>query len=547
MTERDRKRILQREVGVIQKNWKNKVSVALVYPNHYALGMANLGFQSVYHLFNQQDHIVCERFFIPDYRQSKKMISVESGRVLASFNIIAFSISFEMDYIHVIHTLDCAAIPFYSKDRSEKTPLVIAGGVAISINPEAIAPFIDIFLIGEAEISLPSFLTIYSPHISKFQCIQQISDHVPGVYIPQLRPTTGIKRPYCSDLNSNITCSAIISNQTVFDANYLIEVSRGCPHGCRFCSAGFIHRPPRFQSISKIESCMIQAKPKVNKIGLVGAAVSDLPHLQSVCEIAQQNSIQLAFSSLRANDMPMWLLNTLKISKIKTATIAPDAGTERMRTIINKGLKEQEILLSISKIVSAGIPNIKLYFMIGLPQETMDDVHGIVELCQTIKQEFLRVSRLNGFMGNVTVSLNCFVPKPFTPFQFHGMESISLLNQKINYIQKQLKSIPNIKVIADQPKKAYIQGLLSKGNQELAHLIVLAYQMNGNWTQAIKTSKIDIASYVNQTRSINDTLPWEIIDHRIRKSFLWEEYQKALQIKPSQPCKRDQCRRCGVC
>jgi radical SAM superfamily enzyme YgiQ (UPF0313 family) len=292
---------------------------------------------------------------------------------------------------------------------------------------------------------------------------------------------------------------------------------------------------------------MEQGALVTDKIGLVGAAVSDLPDIDNLCRQSLEQDIRISFSSLRADAFSPELLSVLRRSSVKTATIAPEAGTERLRRVINKGLTEIDILDAAETLVTGGVPNLKLYFMIGLPTETMDDIDAIVTLCKKIKHRFLESSRARKHMGEITVSLSSFVPKPFTPFQWVVLDDIGLLKEKIKKIKSGLKRVANVRLHADIPRWAYIQALLSRGDRNTAKILSLANKNQGNWAKTLKSSPINPDFYVYRERSLDELFPWDFIDHGIRKSFLKKEYKKALQGKISPPCPMESCHICGVC
>jgi radical SAM superfamily enzyme YgiQ (UPF0313 family) len=288
---------------------------------------------------------------------------------------------------------------------------------------------------------------------------------------------------------------------------------------------------------------------RTRKIGLVGTAVSDLPALKSLCARGREKDLQLSFSSLRADALDEELVAALKAGRLKTATIAPEVGSVRMREVINKGLSEEDILSAADKLVAGGIPNLKLYFMVGLPTEQEDDIQAIVALVKQIKDRFLLASRVRGRMGTITVSLNSFVPKPFTPFQWAAMDSLDALKRKITTVKSGLKKVSNVRVHADVPRRANLQALFSRGDRRVSHLLETAHQNNGNWPQTVKAAALHPDFFVLREREKQERLAWDFIDHGIDKSFLWNEYQRALQGNPTKPCPMDpvNCKICGVC
>jgi radical SAM family uncharacterized protein len=568
LPDRLRRTRLDAEKGTIRKTWHHRVRVALAYPNHYKVAMANLGFQTVYRLLNTIDHVVCERVFFPEPEEGDRaVVSFESQRPLRDFDCVAFSISFENDYPHVLTILQKAQLPLRTADRGTSFPLILAGGVAVFLNPEPLAPFFDCFLLGEAEDLVGPFFQTFRPARERRSHLLQLAQNVTGVYVPEFyrvdyhqngtirafRPMEAVPdkigRIYAADFDAAATQSTIVAPHTGFDDAYLIEVSRGCPRGCRFCAAGYLYRPPRTRPLPALLQAIDQGAVTTQKIGLVGTAVSDLPDLKALCAHGQSRDLQLSFSSLRADALDDELVGALKSGRLKTATIAPETGSHRMREVINKGMEEKDILLAAERLVAGGIPNLKLYFMVGLPTEKDEDVHAIIDLVKQVKHRFLQSSRAKGRMGVITVSLASFVPKPFTPFQWCAMDDTGLLKHKIKKVKNGLKKISNVRVHADVPRWAYLQAVLSRGDRRVGQLLSLAHENNGNWPQTFKSSRIDTDFYVRRQRTQEEILPWDFIDHGIDKQFLWREYRRAVAGKPTPPCPMDptKCKICGIC
>ncbi len=559
---------LSREQGTVRKPWRHRRRVALVYPHHYAVGMANLGFQTVYGLLNQMEDVVCERVFAPEGPPPHpwpRPLSLESGRPLDDFDIVAFSVSFENDYPSIFALLAAAGLPTGAADRDGRHPLIVAGGVACLINPEPLAEIFDTILIGEAEVLLPEFMALFDPSAHRPDWLHALANQLPGAYVPRFyapeyHPDGTLAtyrlladvparatRVRLEDLSTPPACTRLVTPETTFEADFLMEVSRGCPHGCRFCAAGYVYRPARFAPLSALTACLDAAAARTNRIGLVGAAVSDLPDLAELCQHAARQGLKLHFSSLRADALDAPLIATLAGSRIKTATIAPETGSENLRTAINKHLEDDTILNAAEGLAGAGIPNLRLYFMVGLPGETAADVEAIVTLVKRIKDRFLRASRSWGRLGTITVSLNSFVPKPFTPLQWAPMESLARLKAKIRSIQKGLRPVANVRVHADSPRWAAIQALLARGDRRVGQMLDLHFRSGRPWSDLGRGAAPNPDFFVLRPRQAREVFAWEIIDHGIQRAYLWQEYQRYHQRRLSPPCPPSGCSRCGVC
>ena len=553
------KGILEKERGVVQKPWGGKITICLLYPNAYHVGMSNLGFQTLYRILNADDDVVCERAFLPEpedlqeYRNTQTpLFSLESQKFLSSFDILAFSISFENDFLNILTLLELAHIPPESRLRDGRHPWVIAGGVAVFLNPEPVSDFFDLFVLGEAEEVMGEFLTV---------CRQTLSDKkkkekddflknlggVEGVYVPKfyrvtyaengkieaMDPEPGfpkkVKRRCVSKLDQFPTQSTLFTPDTEFKEMALVEVNRGCPRGCRFCAACFVYHPFRNRSLSSLESIAKEALSREHRIGLTGTAVSDHPKLLPLCRsiLSQRGGISL--SSLRVDAVTPSLIQCLKEGEDRTVAIAPEAGSERLRKMLKKGYPEEEILRSIDILVGNGLSQIKCYFLIGLPSETDEDVKEILLLAKRIRHQILSNQEHREKRWRLILSVNPFIPKPGTPFQWAPLEEVWELKKKLKMIQKGVRGEKGMEMIHDLPKWAYIQALLSRGDRRVGKILMATHRYGGNWSQALRDTNINADFYVYRKRDLDEVFPWDFIDHGISKEQLKEEYLAAMK------------------
>jgi radical SAM family uncharacterized protein len=571
---------LAREKGFIKKKLRGKLRVALAYPSTYHVGMSNLGFQVVYHLFNSRPDVAAERVFLPDdlemsllLRAGKPLLSSESQIPLHDFDLVAFSLSFENDYPNILQILKWGKIPLTSRDRSASHPLVMGGGITTFLNPEPLARVMDFFLLGEAEACLNAFLIPFIENKSQISdkrtLLKALTRKVKGLYVPSLYEpryredgTLGAFRPVEEDLPAKIevacadekedepwpvAVSGIMTPDTEFGDRYLVEIGRGCGRSCRFCAAGYVYRPPRVHRASDIAACLESDLKKADRVGLVSTAVSDFPGIESLTKEIVEKGCTFSLSSLRADALNPDILQNLKNAGQKTLAIAPEAGTDRLRKVINKHLVDAQIIDAVRLISETGTFTIRLYFLIGLPTETLEDIAGIVKLVKKIKHHMVKASAPRGKIAQIKLSVNCFVPKPFTPFQWFPMASISSLKEKQKMLRKSLLKEGGIKISFDVARWAYVQALLSLGDRRAGDILLNCHKEGGDWKMAFRTTQINPDFFVHREKEKKERLPWDFIDHGLKKSHLWKEHGLALEEKESEICHVGKCFRCGVC
>jgi len=567
-----------REVALFPKKQAGRIRVCLVYPNHYSVAMGNLGFQAVYEIFDRHPGVVCERAFLPDDDEAQlissgALRSLESGTLVQDFDVVAFSISFETDYWHVVRLLALSGLPLTRSERSDRTPLIIAGGPAVFLNPEPLADFIDLFLIGEAEEMLPEFLHLLAaqPRCDRNRLLWDCAATVAGSYVPSFYepvydgPTVSrldyngpgalrVERRLIWDLDKFATTTRVLSNEAVFGDMVLIEASRGCQWGCRFCAAGYMYRPIRTRGVEQLAASVRSGLALRQTIGLVGAEMASVPGVDTLSQIAADQGGRLSPSSLKADCVTLRLAAALARGRNRSVTVAPEAGSERMRRVINKNLSEPDILRAADLLVGEGVRDLKLYFMVGLPTEQMEDVLAIAELTQGIRDRLGDAERARRRVAHITVSVNPFVPKPWTPFQWEPMEQIPQLKEKVARLRRELSTVPSVSLDVESPREAYFQTLLSRGDRRVGRALHAIHVAGGDWWGVLRQWRRDGIpglpcpdDYVHRAYGDTECLPWDFIDHRISKSFLLVERRKALAGRQSAPCDTSTCTSCGAC
>ena len=544
--------------------------VAIVYPNTYFVGMSNLGLHIIYEEINLRNDSVCERIFLPEkkeleaYDKTKTpLMSVETQRPMHQFDVVAFDVTFEMDYFHIPLMLRHGRVPIMGKDRTEFDPIVIAGGPCATFNPEPFADFIDAFIIGEGEGIVSRVLDIIRDGkmegLDRHAILRQLAN-ISGVYVPSLyvpiysddgefkgyhiaegAPKT-IKRHF--EMLTSGGETVVATNYTEFGAMYIIEVARGCGRHCRFCMAGYCFRVPRVRPLEILKEGVDRAEKLGKKVGLMGAAISDYPEVDELVTYIRSKDMRYSCASLRADSLTQAVVDGLADSGQKTITIAPETGSERLRRVINKGISEEHLKNAATLSAKSGIQHMRLYIMIGLPTETDEDIEAIVGLAERTQAHMAEV----GCKGRLTLSINPFIPKPFTPFQWMAMDNQKTVEKKLQYIKKALQKNRRIEVLVESPKEAYIQGVLARGDRRLGAVLAACAADRGSksFKAEMKAAGLDMDEMNYRERSFDEFLPWSHLDMGMDDGYLEMEWKRSVDEAYTPPCVQG-CKRCGVC
>ncbi len=524
------------ESGASTRRRGASLRICILYPNRYSVGMSNLGFQAVYSMLNAYPDILCERAFLPDpeemreYLESRTpLLSLESQQRVSGFDIVAFSVSFESDYLNIPAMFRLAGIPCYSSERTERDPFVLAGGAATFLNPEPVADFMDALCIGEAEEILPGLLDkLCGASTGRSGLIEELS-MLPGVYTPALVQQGSKKqvtRLYLKDLDSHHVATVINAPEAEFSDLHLVELSRGCPRGCRFCAAGYIYLPYRQRSVDAVKIDVETGIANNRKIGLVAAAVGDYRGIGELSRYIIDTGGSFSVSSLRIDGLDETMTDLLVESGHKTATLAPEGGSQRLRDLIKKDITEEQIFSACERLIGKDILNLKLYFIIGLPTETDADIQKLLELVAKIRELVVLQAKLNRRLGEITLSINPFIPKPFTPFQWCGMTPLKTLEGRLKTIQQALRRIPNVTVQSESLKDAMLQALLSRGDRRLSAFLVKSDELQ-SWRKGAKALGLAVEEIVTRQIPLDEELPWDFIKS-VPKDLLKREYLSAF-------------------
>ncbi|MBE6079552.1 MAG: radical SAM protein [Veillonella sp.] len=555
------------EVSRVESNPHKPFKVGLVYPNTYFVGMSNLGLQIIYEEVNLRERSCGERYFMPapselrDYEKHRlPLMSVETQRPLNECDVIGIDITFEMDYFNIPKLLRLGRVPVKRIHRIERDPIVIAGGPCATFNPEPLSDFIDAFLIGEGEELISKMLSVIETgrlnNESRADILKNLSRlqgvYVPAFYEPQYDENgdfAGYKDPmpritrHWRQLES-VGETVIATDYTEFGAMYIVEVARGCGRHCRFCMAGYCYRTPRLRKLDLLKAGVDRAAELNKKVGLMGAAISDYPDIDELVNYIRSKGLRYSCASLRADSLTQAVVDGLAASGQQTITIAPEAGSDRLRRVINKGISNEDMRKAVTLAAKAGIPHIRLYIMVGLPTETDEDIEAIV----TMANDVFGYMQDAGCKGRLTLSVNPFIPKPFTPFQWMPMANQKEVTKKLNSIKKALSKNRRIEVLVESPKEAYIQGVLARGDRRLGEIIAYAAENGGAkaFKNACREFDYDMDEALYRGRELTEPLPWDMLDMQLAEGYLATEWQRSLTETYTAPCQAG-CRRCGVC
>jgi radical SAM superfamily enzyme YgiQ (UPF0313 family) len=568
------RRTLSKEVGYVQKPHGDRLRVALAFPNTYFVGMSNLGFQTVYRLFNALDDVVCERVFLPPKQEldaqrasGTQLVTLESQTPVSEFDVFAFSVSFEWDYTNVLTMLRLARMPVYAAERTTRHPLVVIGGAITFVNPEPLALFADVVAAGEGEVLIPELMSAISAATGREDLLRRLATsrgfYVPSLYEVEYGPDGTISRMAPRSLDAAAAGESLVgaspvvrkaavksterldpphtsifTPDTEFGSRFLIEVVRGCANLCRFCWAGYNYLPVRSFPADRILELAKNARAHANRTGLVSIALCDHPEIERILTDLSGMGYSISPASLRLDDLTPTIVRLLRESGERTLTIAPETGSDRLRRVINKTVTNEEILDRAELIFASGIENLKLYFMIGLPTETAEDLDSIRELTLQMRERMMKHAKGRGRVGRIIGSVNPLIPKPGTTYQWLPMEQIAETDRKVKHLRRLMSDIDNVYFTIKSERHSYYQALLSLGDRRVAPAIEAAERNGGNWRAAVAETGVDADFFIFRDRSKDAILPWHIIDGGMKEQFFRGEFDKAMRAEWTLPPKR---------
>jgi len=535
--------------------WSRAFNIGMVYPNLYYFGMSNLGFQTLYKLFHEMEDVNCERFFLPDdaqimeYRQSgATLLSIDSDTPASQFDLLAFSISYQNDVLNVPALLELMRVPMLAAERSEKDPVVLVGGPAMTINPLPVVDFIDAAVLGEGEEVAPQIAAIFQSSLSRQERIEALAK-LPGVFVPSLHLAEGksIWRLRVDQLEPPLAHSKILTPHTEFGDMYLIEVQRGCQWACRFCAAGYIYRYPRYSQIDMLKARIDEGFRYRKKMGLLAGDLLGYGGLLDLLRHIDEKGGSFSPSSVRLNAFTPEIIHYLKKSGNRTIAIAPEAGSERLRRQLNKTFTDEEVVKAAVMLAEGGIVNIKLYIMVGLPGETDEDIEALCRLTLATREALLASAKVSGKIPRLTLSLSPFTPKPATPFEREPYEGLEPLREKFRKIKSRLLPVGNIVITGESDLDAYVETLLSRGDARVGEFILKQHQNGQKLKKTLKQLSFNPDEFITRSMVGDEKLAWSFIDHGTKEGYLLKERERAAKSRIIPPCEPTSCHICGIC
>ena len=566
---RDRARAtLAREVGVLTKPHGQRIRVALAFPNTYYIGMSNLGFQTVYRLFNEMEDVVCERVFLPPRQELQeqraaglRLVTLESQTPVKEFDVFALSVSFEWDYPNVLTMLHLAGLPIHAAERQAgRDPLVVLGGAVTFVNPEPLAPFADVIAAGEGEVLVPTLVQRIREATGRESLLQSLAGdrgfYIPSAWTPLYGPDgtlTGMQGDAARGATALVKKAAVKTTElldpphtqvftpdTEFGSRFLVEVVRGCANLCRFCWAGYNDLPVRAFDTERILSLAQAARTHANRVGLVSIALCDHPDIDVILERMAGMGYSISPASLRLDDLSESIVRRLVSSGERGITIAPEAGSDRLRRVINKTFTNEEILDKANLLFANGVENLKLYFMIGLPTETDEDLVAMRHLTGQLRDVMLHHGRTRGRIGRIVASVNPLIPKPGTAYQWLPMEDPAITDKKAKRLKKLVADLDNVYFTVKSERHSYYQALMSLGDRRVSPVVDMVERNGGNWRSAVEATGVDADFFIFRDRSADAFLPWDVIDGGMKHGFFRSEFDKAMRAEWTMPPKRQQ-------
>ncbi|NWF92493.1 MAG: TIGR03960 family B12-binding radical SAM protein [Syntrophaceae bacterium] len=564
-------RYLGQEINAVRKDPDQvKLRFCLAFPDAYEVGMSHLGIQILYSILNGKKEVACERVFAPwvdmerVLREKRSPLSsLESSIPLDRFDILGFSLQYELSFTNVLNMLDLSGIPFFSKERDDRFPLIIAGGPT-AFNPAPVADFFDAIVLGDGEevvVEICDVALQWKESRGRREELLKSLAQLDGVYVPLFHQEGDrVRRRLVSDLNhAPFPICPVVPYMRVVHDRLGVEIARGCKRGCRFCEAGFIHRPYRERSPGTIHEILNASLKQTGyeEVSLLSLSAGDYssigPLVSTLMDRFESKKVALSFPSLRIESVMAHLAEEVKRVRKTGFTVAPEAGTDRLRRVINKEMDEGILLQGLADLFSKGWKNVKLYFMLGLPTETEEDLRGIIDLSKRISL----IGARQRIHPNINVSVSTFVPKPHTPFQWESQISLEEIKERLRFLKDESRR-NRLRFKWQDPRLSFLEAIFSRGDRNLSRVLVEAHRLGCRfdgwsdqfnyplWLEAFGKAGLEMEHYTRK-RNFEEALPWSFIETGIKPTFLWEEYQRGLKEKTSPPCQEGSCRRCGIC